>query len=367
MAVSNHGDGLDDYSLEGKNEQQRRDTIGKFFMQHWRLGKSATVRHFVRKGMNRQVVYRILGRLEVNGNVHRKRRPLGITSTIPKKVRCKIRKQMKHRIGMSQRKMARKYKISQSSVKNIIKEGDLKFYKRRNIADVSEKQAKKIKTSCSKLRKDFFAPRSGIKMVIDDESYFPFRNNEIPGNAGYYASRTLGPSSAPPNVRFMKEKKFPDKLLCWMVISENGVSKPFFARSKMAMNGEIYRKDCIKGILEPFLMEHHADGKYFFWPDLASAHYAKDTVNLLENLNVRYIPKSCNPPNSPQLRPIETFWARLKDKVYDGGWEAETERQLKQRIRAKVKELKPEESQILFRSVRKRIRKSADGGYLAAI
>ena len=161
-------------------------------------------------------------------------------------------------------------------------------------------------------------------MVLDDESYFPFRNNEIPGNSGLYASKILGPSSAPPDVRFTRKKKFPDKLLVWMVISDHGISKPYFLKSKMAMKGEIYRDHCIKDILAPFLQKHHADGKFFFWPDFASRHYAKATLNLLEELNIPYIPKQCNPPNCPQLRPIETFWARLKQKSLMEGGKDET-------------------------------------------
>jgi transposase len=40
--------------------------------------------------------------------------------------------------------------------------------------------------------------------------------------------------------------------------------------------------------------------KIVFWPDLASAHYTKDTL----------------PPNISQLRSIENFWAILKRKVF---------------------------------------------------
>ena len=365
--ASNHVDTLHEDGIDGKNEQKRREVVGKFFLKHWKEGKKATVNHFVGKGMNRLVVYRILQRLEINGSVDRKRRESIPRHKIPQKVINQIKNQIMHRVGTSQRKLARKFKISQSSVSNIIKESELKYYKRQTIPDVSEKQEKKVKTACSKLRKDFFAPKSGVKMVLDDESYFPFRNNEIPGNSGFYAKRDLGPSSAPHEVRFTKEKKFPEKILVWMVISEDAISEPFFVKSKLAMKGDIYRKDCIQKILYPFLQKYHRDGRYYFWPDLASCHYAKETLNLLKSLKINYIPRDSNPPNSPQLRPIETFWARLKGKVYEGGWEASSERQLKQRIRMKVREMDTSESQILSRSVRKDIRKTADAGYLATM
>ena len=52
------------------------------------------------------------------------------------------------------------------------------------------------------------------------------------------------------------------------------------------------------------IQKHHSDLKYIFWPDLASAHYAIDTVTWLTE-NVHYVPKRLNPPNVPQSRPIE--------------------------------------------------------------
>jgi len=51
------------------------------------------------------------------------------------------------------------------------------------------------------------------------------------------------------------------------------------------------------------------------------------------------IPRNANPPNCPQIRPIEDFWAALKQEVYAGGWEAKSDRQLKQRIRLKLKNM----------------------------
>ena len=38
--------------------------------------------------------------------------------------------------------------------------------------------------------------------------------------------------------------------------------------------------------------------------------------------NVNFVPKEVNPPNVPQVRPIENFWACSAKKVNEGGWEA---------------------------------------------
>ena len=35
-----------------------------------------------------------------------------------------------------------------------------------------------------------------------------------------------------------------------------------------------------------------------------------------------------NPPNAPQIPPIEKFWGMLKMKVYEGNWTAQNHDQL---------------------------------------
>ena len=44
--------------------------------------------------------------------------------------------------------------------------------------------------------------------------------------------------------------------------------------SGMAINQEVYLNECIEKRLVPFVQEHYKNGKYVFWPDLASSHYA---------------------------------------------------------------------------------------------
>ena len=49
---------------------------------------------------------------------------------------------------------------------------------------------------------------------------------------------------------------------------------------------------------------------------------AKDTLNLLKAEDTAHVDRHQNPPNAPQIRPIERYWALLKDKVYQGNWSA---------------------------------------------
>ena len=43
--------------------------------------------------------------------------------------------------------------------------------------------------------------------------------------------------------------------------------------------------------------------------------------------------------NTPQIRPIENYWAMLKMKVYEGNWTGKNRPQMIRRIKQKQKEL----------------------------
>jgi hypothetical protein len=62
--------------------------------------------------------------------------------------------------------------------------------------------------------------------------------------------------------------------------------------------------------------------KIVFWPDLASAHYATDTLIQLKELKIEYVAKEENPPNVPQTRPIENFKI---SKLLHGKYQKRTE------------------------------------------
>ena len=84
--------------------------------------------------------------------------------------------------------------------------------------------------------------------------------------------------------------------------------------------------------LIPFIKAYHENDEIVFWPDLASSHYAKDTIDFLKSNNIDFVDKSSNPTNAPELRPIEDFWVEMKRVVYANGWRAENLDQLTNRI-----------------------------------
>ena len=84
----------------------------------------------------------------------------------------------------------------------------------------------------------------------------------------------------------------------------------------------------------PYIRNLRENTRYIFWPaDLAGAHYSKIAVQFLKDQNIQFLPKSENPPNTPEIRCIEDFWSLIKGEVYKDGWEAENLGQLEKRIK----------------------------------
>ena len=82
-----------------------------------------------------------------------------------------------------------------------------------------------------------------------------------------------------------------------------------------------------KGLL-PFINQHRQDSNYSFWSDLAGAHYSNLATEWM-NEHVNFVDfEEFNPPNVPQARPVESFWAKLGQKCYDNDWEANAYEQL---------------------------------------
>ncbi|XP_065668006.1 uncharacterized protein LOC136088249 [Hydra vulgaris] len=211
---------------------------------------------------------------------------------------------------------------------------NIKYRKREKTPKYTIEQQIKAKKRSRKLVNQLYNTKS--LLVIDDEKYFCFAGDSMPGNSGYY---TNNKKTCPERVRYIGKEKFPKKLLMWIAISDRGMSEPLFRTSKaVAINSSIYNNECLEKRLLPFIHKYDGDFNYLFWSDLASFHYSKDSQNWMDQY-VYYVDKKSNPPNVPQARPIENFWGHLAQKVYEGDWQASTEQVLINRIKLKLQEI----------------------------
>jgi len=93
------------------------------------------------------------------------------------------------------------------------------------------------------------------------------------------------------------------------------------------MNAEIYT-DLLESELIPFSEEFHSED-FVFQQDNAPIHVARYTKMFLES---KKIPLMQWPAISPDLNPIEDLWGILSAKVFGGGRQFETLKDLKEAI-----------------------------------
>ena len=198
---------------------------------------------------------------------------------------------------------------------------------------------------------------------MDDESYFDQNGMDFRGNKYYF---TLSDQEVPDEVKFKTKQKYPFKVLVWVAISEKGMSGFMIQKSRGAINSDKYI-DILDQKLIPFISEDHSDGNNIFWPDLASCHYSSQTQRWLREQKINFLPKDVNPPNVPQLPPIERFWFFLKDKVYTKGWKPQNIDELEAKIIEMMAEFGENECERLMRNVHKKVRKAANEGVLSQV
>lgn len=295
--------------------------------------KSETVAKFAGVPYSRSSIYAILERYENNGNLNRKVGSGRKATKASPGIKKRLLETATGKVGQSVRKLGRKFHLSKSYVHDILRNNSVIYRKRKEAPKTSEKQ-KVIQKERLELLMKFVCEKSKTDFVLDDESYFTLTGSQ---NPGYYVDRDKV-EDVPDEIRLTFREKFCPKVLVWAAVSCRGMSTLCIRKTKAeAVNAEIYVKECLRKHLLPFLKEKYPSGHFVFWQDLASCHYAKFTQNWLSEEKVPVISKKINPPNAPQIRPIERFWAHLKAKVYADGWTAQSEDQLCRRIKEKAK------------------------------
>ena len=148
-------------------------------------------------------------------------------------------------------------------------------------------------------------------------------------------------------------------------MSPEGLSSPVLTSGRsMAVTARSYVDNCLERHLLPFLNNHYPRGGYVFWPDKASAHYARVTTTFLDSKHVNYVAKSDNPTEVPQCRPVEDFFGLLATWVYHRNWVAKDVAALKRRIRKCISEIPQATVQATMETARKRLLRAYRMGLL---
>jgi hypothetical protein len=339
-------------------QEDRRKRIYEFYLKNRSQGKKFTVNHFQAEDVPKRTMYDIIQRAENDSGHERVVGSGRVAKKINKNRIRRLKKMFDHHDGVSVRQAARKFGCDHSYiVKTLAKKTEIRVRKKKKIPLRTDDQRERIRLCCDRL----YRKLAGKSCIIDDESYFTLKHSTMNGNNNFYSSDV---KETPANVKYRKVAKYEPKLLVWLCISDKGISKPFFVPSGLAVNQKVYLEQCIIKRLVPFIETHHADGQYLFWPDLATSHWANSVIDYFEEKGINYVTKDDNPPNVPERRPVEDFWAILKGLVYEKNWQATDLENLRTRILKCLKEIDIELVKDIFRSTRQRVGKIRKKGVI---
>jgi Winged helix-turn-helix DNA-binding len=325
------------------NRVENRKTI----ISKWLQNPKRPV-HFIAKELNfpRTTVRSVIDRYLETLTVDQKPQSRPKYGPHDRNLDSKILRTIKRNPCMSTRDIAKKTGTTQPMVQRGKKRGGLKTYRKRKVPKVTEKQKATIKTRSRKLY-DYLGKQNGA-LVLDDETSVKADFQALPGIQFY--TKLKGESLG--DLETIKMEKFGPKYLVWQAISSTGARSRIFVTTG-TINREIYINECIKKRLLPFLRAH--EGSTLFWPDLASAHYAKDTLKFMEKNGINFVSKDMNPPNVPQCRPIERYWALIRAKLLKKGAVAKNQRDFCRKWNAASKEISNATVKRLFARVRAKV------------
>ena len=335
-----------------------RESIAIFYDLNRKHGKKYTYHHFEKCGLAKSSIYDIMARFDKRGTVDHKSgapKPKKLT----KQNQAKLFKEVNHKSGQSQRKLASKYGVSKTTIFNTLKSGGIKYRKKIRVPKATPAQKEKQRDRIHRLAQGDFAETDPRDILIDDESYFTLTGASLPGNVGFYTSNF---EETPENVKFREDVKFEEKVMVWMMIARTGISKIFISPKHQSMNAELYRKKCLSKVLEFVDTHYESRNQVIFWPDLATCHYAKVNQAWMKEQDLYFIPKEDNPPACPQIRPIEQFWSMLKNKVYENNWSAKNREQLIRKIQKCAKEFDMDPIIKMFDTLKAKIKKADQHG-----
>lgn len=342
-----------------RKEEIRRENVCNFFISHPNWSRSMIVKHFVEMGVSRRTIYNILATYNTRKTTKRKLGSGKTCSLSDLAKRSQLKKLTVGKVAKSYRELGRKFDCDGKTVKKYLLKMKINKRSRKMKPAVSEAQEVTQKQRLKKLVGNTFRVQNDVTCIMDDESYFTLDGNEWQGK--HYFEKNDAPVSS--EVKYVEHKKFPKKVLLWLAISPNGMSEPVFFESGLAVHGDIYVERCLPKV-QDFIKQKHRGKNVVFWPDLASSHYAKRTLEAMEALNIPYVPKCENPPNVPQLRPIEDFWANLKRQVYANNFRPKNVKSLMNKIKLELRKIPTTTFSTAMAKVPQNCRKAARRGVI---
>lgn len=331
--------------------------ICNFLEENKGIKRSEAVNQLKTFGYKERTISRVYHRYVNNLEVDMARKQNDKQVLRKKEITRLLMKNIRNQPFRSYRYLGLKVGCDHKTVKKYLKELGIVSKSRKIVPRVSIKQKKVQNIRLKSFVSEFLQKNSEPSIIVDDETYFTIEGSKWVDKY-YYEQEGCKLTKTS---EFIEKSKFPLKIMMWIAISENGISQPYFFKGISSINSDIYSNKCLPK-LKNYINKSHRNDNILFWPDLASCHTSETTKSALKFLQIKYLPKEHNPPNCPQIRPIEKFWAYLKRHVYSEGIEYDSLDQLIRRIRYLLKTLDFSDFQLAMKNLPRKIRKAQKEG-----
>lgn len=344
-------------NLNNLSKLEARISICEFLERNKNINMPQAIKCLKILGFKETTIRRIYKRY-INNKDQNMSRKMSKKQILRKKKICSLLlKEIQNRPFKSFRKLAKRVGCAQKTVQKYLLEMDIKCKTKKIVPKVSDKQYLVQNSRLKKFVTEFLRKKKESTLIIDDDSYFTLNSSKWE-EKNYYVRNGLKITN---NDEFIEKTKYPQKVMMWIAISDKGISMPHFFKGVSSINSAIYSKDCLSK-LSVFIKKYHKNDNFLFWPDLASCHYSSMSRLTMNNLDINFLPKDKNPPNCPQIRPIEKFWSYIKRHVYKGNAKFKNMDELISRIKYLLKTLDLSRFRLSMQNLPKRIRKAQKVG-----
>uniref|UniRef100_A0A3Q1HRU9 Tc1-like transposase DDE domain-containing protein n=1 Tax=Acanthochromis polyacanthus TaxID=80966 RepID=A0A3Q1HRU9_9TELE len=259
-------------------------------------------------GISRQTVYNVKKKLELTGSADRKPGSGRKKSVRVKSIINKVKQRIQTNPIRSMRRMAADLKISNTSMRRIVKNdfqtGVKIVLNSFRVPLLTHQQKETLLERAKAILKDLKHAATGRTILFTDEKIFT-----VNAAANRRNDRWIGndPQNCSEGIKHINTTKHPASVMMFGLVASDGQKMPpVFTLAGVKVNTEA-DLDILSSQVKPWLEAHYPDGNYIFQQDGAPAH----TRNL-----AAYWPKKMWPPQSPDLNPLDySVWATVEKEA----------------------------------------------------
>ena len=168
------------------NELEKRKMIISYKQLHPDESNYAVAKYFKSLNISQSTVYNIINKYDATNTVDREDGSGTTFKKLSESQRKSIVTQALQNKSKSQRELAMKFDVSQSTVNDILQKASVHAYKKSKRPYATEQQQEKQVVRIDRLYRLILSEGSP-SIIMDDESYFTTSHSNLPGNKFYYA------------------------------------------------------------------------------------------------------------------------------------------------------------------------------------